>query len=155
MSGFAARGGWWVVAQVPLLAGALVLPIWTPGADGAAGALLQAIGPPLAALGLLLAFVGLATLGRSVTPFPRPRARGHLVTRGVYRFVRHPVYTGLVVAALGWALAYLSVAGVVYAAALGVFFDRKARREERWLRERFPEYAEYERRVRRLIPGIY
>ena len=36
-----------------------------------------------------------------------------------------------------------------------VFFDRKARREERWLRSRFPKYAAYERRVRRFIPGIY
>ena len=157
MSGvsYAARGGWWVVAQVPLLVAALVLPIWTPGSDGALGALLQAAGPLIAAAGLLFALAGLAALGRGLTPFPRPRERGRLVTRGVYRVVRHPVYTGLVVAALGWAVAYLSVPSVVYAVLLGVFFDRKARREEQWLRERFPEYADYARRVRRFIPGIY
>jgi hypothetical protein len=38
---------------------------------------------------------------------------------------------------------------------LGVFFDAKARHEERWLRQQFPAYAGYERRVRRFIPWIY
>jgi protein-S-isoprenylcysteine O-methyltransferase Ste14 len=152
---FAERGGWWVVAQVPLLAVALVLPIWTAGDTGGVGELLRAVGPPLAAFGLLFVFVALATLGRAVTPFPRPRPQARLVTRGIYRFVRHPVYTGLVVAALGWAIAYLSVAGVGYAVLLGVFFDRKVRREEQWLRERYPEYPDYARRVRRFIPGVY
>jgi protein-S-isoprenylcysteine O-methyltransferase Ste14 len=69
--------------------------------------------------------------------------------------VRHPIYTGIVLGALGWALAWLSVAGAAYAALLAVFFDRKARREERWLRSRFPDYAAYAHRVRRFIPGIY
>jgi protein-S-isoprenylcysteine O-methyltransferase Ste14 len=152
---FSERGGWWVVAQALLLVVALVLPIWTAGTDGPFGEVLRAGGLPLVALGLLVALAGLATLGRALTPFPRPRERGELVVRGVYRFVRHPVYVGLVVAAFGWALAHLSAAGVVYCALLGVFFDRKARREERWLRERYPEYADYARRVRRFIPGIY
>lgn len=44
---------------------------------------------------------------------------------------------------------------LLVAAMLIPFFHAKARREERWLREKFPEYAEYERRVRRFIPWIY
>lgn len=38
---------------------------------------------------------------------------------------------------------------------LAVFFDAKARREETWLRQQFPEYANYQLRVRRFLPGIY
>ncbi|MGH8681891.1 MAG: methyltransferase family protein, partial [Burkholderiales bacterium] len=87
--------------------------------------------------------------------FPHPREGVQLVRRGVYGLVRHPVYAGLLVGALGWALAWLSVAGVIFSALLAAFFDRKARREERWLRSRFPEYAAYQRQVRRFIPGIY
>jgi protein-S-isoprenylcysteine O-methyltransferase Ste14 len=152
---FSERGGWWVVAQVPLLALAVVLPPWTRGSDGGFGHPLQWLGLALAGSGVLLVFAGLVALGRALTPFPHPREGAQLVTRGVYRLVRHPVYTGLLVGAFGWALAWLSVAGVAYSALLAVFFDRKARREERWLRSRFPEYAAYERRVRRFIPGIY
>jgi len=44
---------------------------------------------------------------------------------------------------------------LVASLALAIFFDAKARREERWLRRRFPEYTRYEQRVRRFIPGIY
>jgi protein-S-isoprenylcysteine O-methyltransferase Ste14 len=155
MTEFAARGGWWVAAQVPLLAVAIALPLWTAHASGTPSHPVQWLGLALTAGGLLLALAGVLTLGRALTPYPRPRDSARLRTHGVYRWVRHPVYSGLLVGAFGWALVWLSVAGVAYALALGVFFDRKARREERWLRERFPEYAEYERRVRRLIPGIY
>jgi protein-S-isoprenylcysteine O-methyltransferase Ste14 len=152
---FSGRGGWWVVAQVPLLVLAAVLPPWTARAGGGFDHPLQWLGLALAAGGLLLAVGGLVGLGRALTPFPHPRAGAQLATHGIYRFVRHPVYAGLLVGALGWALAWLSVAGVVYWALVAVFFDRKARREERWLRGRFPEYAAYERRVRRFVPGIY
>jgi protein-S-isoprenylcysteine O-methyltransferase Ste14 len=152
---FSKRGGWWVVAQVPLLALAIVLPPWTTRADGGLGHPLQWLGLALAAGGMAVAFAGLVALGRALTPFPHPREGAQLVRRGVYRLARHPVYTGLLVGALGWALAWLSIVGVAYSALLAAFFDRKARREERWLRSRFPEYAAYERRVRRFIPGLY
>ena len=152
---FSERGGWWVVAQVPLLALAVVLPPWTARADGGFGHPLQWLGLALAAGGMLLVLAGFVALGRALTPFPHPREGAQLVRRGVYGLVRHPVYAGLLVGAFGWALAWLSVAGVVFSALLAAFFDRKAQREERWLRSRFPEYAAYERQVRRFIPGIY
>ncbi len=152
---FSERGGWWVVAQVPLLALAVVLPPWTARADGGFGHPLQWLGLALAAGGIILVLAGLVALGRSLTPFPHPREGAQLVTRGVFRLVRHPIYTGLLVGAFGWALAWLSVAGVACSALLSGFFDRKARREERWLRSRFPGYAAYEQQVRRFIPGIY
>jgi protein-S-isoprenylcysteine O-methyltransferase Ste14 len=152
---FSERGGWWVAAQVPLLALAIVLPPWTARSDGGFGHPLQWLGIPLLVGGMLLAFAGLFALGRALTPFPYPREGSPLVARGPFRAVRHPIYTGIVLGALGWALAWLSVAGAAYAALLAVFFDRKARREERWLRSRFPDYAAYAHRVRRFIPGIY
>ena len=152
---FSERGGWWVVAQVPLLALAVALPPWTARADGGFGHPLQWLGLALVAGGMLLVLAGLVALGRALTPFPHPREGAQLVRRGAYRLVRHPVYAGLLVGAFGWALAWLSVAGVVFSALLVAFFDRKARREERWLRSRFPEYAAYAERVRRFIPGIY
>jgi protein-S-isoprenylcysteine O-methyltransferase Ste14 len=44
---------------------------------------------------------------------------------------------------------------IVYAAALFVLFDVKSRREERWLVQKFPEYRDYQRRVRKLVPFVY
>ncbi len=56
---------------------------------------------------------------------------------------------------LGWALKLHSTPALVYSLLLFIILDIKARAEERWLMEKFPEYAAYRRRVRRLIPFIY
>lgn len=56
---------------------------------------------------------------------------------------------------VGWSLTQSSWPAFAASLALAVFFDAKARREERWLRQRFSDYTRYERRVRRFIPWIY
>ena len=55
-------------------------------------------------------------------------------------------------ASLGWALIWQSWQAFIASQVLIPFFHAKARREERWLREQFPDYADYERRVPRFIP---
>jgi protein-S-isoprenylcysteine O-methyltransferase Ste14 len=112
-------------------------------------------GIALIVLGIALALAGIAALGRNLTATPRPKQGATLVARGPYRFVRHPMYAGAILAAFGWAFAVHGWLTLVYAAMLLVFFDIKARREERWLREEIPGYAAHAQHVRRLIPFIY
>jgi protein-S-isoprenylcysteine O-methyltransferase Ste14 len=69
--------------------------------------------------------------------------------------VRHPIYGGLVLAATGWALLTAAVPALVGAALLLAFFRLKSGREEVWLRDRYPGYAAYAARTRRLIPFLY
>lgn len=154
---FVDRGGWWVAVQVPALALAVALPPWTSPVQGPPAQALQWLGLALGVVGVALATVALLSLAwrRALTPFPRPSARAQLATRGVYGLMRHPLYSGVLAAALGWALLWLSVSGVVYALLLALFFDRKAALEEVWLRRRFPDYAAYAERVRKFIPGVY
>jgi protein-S-isoprenylcysteine O-methyltransferase Ste14 len=57
--------------------------------------------------------------------------------------------------AIGWAIAVRSWLTLAYALLLLVFLDVKSRREEQWLRERFPTYRDYQRRVRKLVPFLY
>jgi protein-S-isoprenylcysteine O-methyltransferase Ste14 len=73
----------------------------------------------------------------------------------MYGVVRHPIYSGLIFGAVGWALINASLLTLVYAIILFVFFDIKSRREERWLARKFPAYDEYRRRVRKLVPFVY
>ncbi|MCX6364033.1 MAG: isoprenylcysteine carboxylmethyltransferase family protein, partial [Actinobacteria bacterium] len=110
----------------------------------------------LAALGGAVLLVGGgAGLGRQLTPFPKPVAEGDLRQRGVYRLVRHPMYGGALLAVLGWALLSSPLALVPLGAA-GAFLEAKRRREEAWLLEQHPDYAEYQRRVRRrFIPFVW
>jgi protein-S-isoprenylcysteine O-methyltransferase Ste14 len=153
--GFAARGGWWVLAQVPVMLGALVAPlVWGAGSFDGANAI-QLAGAALTALGILLAIAGLASLGSALTPFPRPLAKASLRQSGVYAWVRHPIYGGVILASLGWSMAWLSLAGILFSVVVVLFFDRKSAFEERLLGARFPEYRGYARRVRKLLPWIY
>lgn len=152
---FQARGGWWVVAQVPVLLGAFLLPLCTgAGTLGFANPMHWA-GFALTAAGGVASLLGLVTLGDALSPFPRPRDGSTLKQHGIYKLVRHPIYSGLMLGSIGWALWWGSVAGVVYGAIVIVFFDRKAAREERWLREQHAGYAAYARRVKKFLPGIY
>lgn len=149
---FLARGGAWVAVQSMLMAGVIALGVsfhgdWTWLPVTAAGAVLLVAG----------GFFGIAgawVLGRNLTPYPRPRADSELVRRGIYGRVRHPLYTSVMLASLGWALLWQSGAALVPALVLIPFFDAKARREEQWLREKFAGYAEYARHVPRFIPRI-
>jgi protein-S-isoprenylcysteine O-methyltransferase Ste14 len=152
---FAARGGWWVVAQAPVMVGAVLAPLlWGARSFDGTNAI-QIAGAAVTALGILLGLAGLVALGRALTPFPRPLGRAQLRQSGVYGLVRHPIYSGLVFASLGWSLAWLSPAGLALSVVVALFFDRKSAFEERLLLERFPDYAEYVARVPKLIPWIY
>jgi len=150
---FVQRGGWWVVGQFLLL---LVIAI--QDINGHAG--LKPL--PLSIGGLILitaaaicSLAGLLALGRNLTPFPKPSAKTELIQHGIYARIRHPLYTSVFCAAVGWSLVWQSWPALTVSFVLAIFFDAKARHEERFLRQQFLEYAGYERRVRRFIPWIY
>jgi protein-S-isoprenylcysteine O-methyltransferase Ste14 len=147
------RGEGWVLLQGVLLV-LVIAAAWSLGPDWTgplrlAGAV---IGFLLITAGLTLAFVGVVELGGALTPLPRPRDGGELVENGAYAFVRHPIYSGIIMAALGIALVQASVIAVALAFLLAGFLRVKSAREEAWLQQRFPAYAAYQARTRRLIP---
>lgn len=152
------RGEWYVVVQIPFILLVFLgprtvpgLPAWTPAFEQ----LGLILGGGLMLVGGCLLFAGMLKLGKSLTPVPHPRHHAVLVEAGPYRFVRHPIYSGGILLAFGWGLWIHGWLTIVYAMLLLVFFDVKARREERWLLEKFPGYAFYRQRVRKLIPFIY
>jgi protein-S-isoprenylcysteine O-methyltransferase Ste14 len=147
------RGEIWVLIQAVLLVSFIALPSdavpWPYSKEfGIAGWI-------CVALGLLLLSWSALNLGRSLTPFPRPTENGELITSGAYRIVRHPIYLGVLLTCLGFALATASSARLGMTLVLFVFFDMKARREELWLKERYPDYGLYQQRAKRLIPWLY
>jgi len=77
------------------------------------------------------------------------------VQTGIYGLVRHPLYSSVILLAVGWSLLWSSGAALAASVALAFLLDAKARVEERWLGEKFSDYAGYARRVRRFFPWIY
>ena len=153
MPGFVERGGHWVVAQFVLFGTVLwagsarLAPFSFRGHD--------LLGWTMALAGFAVALVAVAALGRNLTPFPKPLEAGDLIDRGPYRLVRHPIYTGVILIMIGFALA----AGDWLALGLAIltipFFYAKTSFEERRLYESYPAYADYQQQVRRrIIPGF-
>ena len=105
------------------------------------------------AVGIVLMVVAGTALGRGLTAAPLPNSHAELRTGGLYRFVRHPIYTGLLLLALALMLTSGSLWTTAACAALVVLINAKARWEERHLARRFPGYAAYAAGTPRFIPG--
>ena len=146
------RGEGWLILQLLLLALVALAGLASPAAwSGPLVSITSLLGLGLMLGGAMLLGRGLMDLGRNLTSLPRPRDDAHLVESGVYSLVRHPIYGGLVLTAIGWAL----VAASLLTVGLGLFFDLKSRREEAWLQDRYEGYAAYMTRTRRLLPWVY
>jgi protein-S-isoprenylcysteine O-methyltransferase Ste14 len=115
---------------------------------------LQGIGLALFVLGLALAVWARVFLGGNWGMPMTQKADPELVTSGPYRTIRHPIYTGMLLALVGTTVAvswYWLIAVVV----LGAYFIYSAVMEERYMTERFPDsYPDYKRSTKMLIPFI-
>jgi protein-S-isoprenylcysteine O-methyltransferase Ste14 len=150
---FVERGGLWVVGQGVLLCAVVAGGIFCRGQWHSSA--LTLCGAFLLLIASVCGLAGTISLGRNLSPFPKPSACATLVTTGIYGLMRHPLYTAVFCGSVGWALVWQSWPALLAGLALAPLFDGKARREERWLRQQFPEYSAYERKVRRFIPWIY
>ena len=153
MNGFLDKGGLWVLAQNVLTLA--VLALGPTLGDRTWHWAWLALGVLLFAIGAVFGVTGVRTLGRSLTPFPKPIHDAPLVQRGIYQIVRHPLYSSLIFLSAGWSLFWSSWTDLVVSLALAVVLDQKSRVEERWLQEKFSDYHSYRQHVRRFIPWIY
>jgi protein-S-isoprenylcysteine O-methyltransferase Ste14 len=101
-----------------------------------------------------LAGIGVASLrlGSALTATPVPTERGSLTTGGLYRYVRHPIYTAVLGIVIGLVIRSGSVPSLAVGLATVGFFNVKARWEERRLAVAYPDYAAYAARTPRFIP---
>jgi protein-S-isoprenylcysteine O-methyltransferase len=126
-------------------AGVGLLPEWT-----------AVVGVALLASGIAVRLWAVQSLGRFFSYVVEVQAEHRIVTAGPYRWLRHPSYTGVVLAAVGYAVIVGSWAGVVVVAAVvGGVIGYRVTVEERLLLARFgPEYRAYIGRTWRLFPFL-
>ncbi len=153
------RGEYWVLAQMLLLLGFVLVPAYQPVARATLPAAVQygvwAIAAGLGWFAAVLLGKGLIDLGPNLTPLPYPREDGVLVQTGVYGLVRHSLYSGLILGTLAYSLGSLSLSHFAITIALFLVLNAKATQEEVWLEARYPDYGDYRQRVKKLIPWIY
>jgi protein-S-isoprenylcysteine O-methyltransferase Ste14 len=127
------------------------IDFWTFGGEGVRwlGALVFIIG---GALRMWPVFV----LGKRFSGLVAIQPGHRLVTEGIYRRLRNPSYLGMLVIAVGWALAFRSGVGLLLAALTVIPLIARIHAEEALLRAQFgSEYEAYCSRSWRLIPGLY
>ncbi len=146
------RGQLWFVVQFILFCTMLLAPL-VERFEGPFW--LRALGLAISISGVIVAVFGYRTLGSSHSPWTNPIEGEHLVTTGIYHYMRHPIYTGWILGALGWALLISSLLGIGIAIALFIFYDLKSREEEKWLNQRYIGYPAYQRQVKKFIPWVY
>jgi protein-S-isoprenylcysteine O-methyltransferase Ste14 len=113
------------------------------------------IGAVMLAGGLGFAIWARVHLGQHWSGHVTLKAGHRLIRTGPYAIVRHPIYTGLILAMLGTAVAVDEVRGVLAVIIATQAHVRKLRLEERWLSEEFgSEYEQYRREVKALVPGV-
>lgn len=152
------RGEGWVALQVACMAaivlGAFLFPGFAPGGDRGD---VRLLGDVVIVGGVAVLAWATAVLrpANAFSALPHPRADGALVDSGPYRYVRHPIYSGLILAGVGALISRKSVAAGLATIVLAIVLDLKRRREEVWLLERYPGYAAYRTRTKALIPFVY
>jgi protein-S-isoprenylcysteine O-methyltransferase Ste14 len=151
------RGEWYVAGQVALMALIFfgprthsALPPWPMQSSS----VWPIVGAALMVAGGSFLVAGIVCIRRHLTPLPYPSEGCALVQSGPFAVVRHPMYAGGLVLALGFALIVRGWLTLLWVALFVPFVIVKSRREERWLAERFGEYPEYQRRVGMLVPHL-
>jgi protein-S-isoprenylcysteine O-methyltransferase Ste14 len=132
----------------------LLFRVFRGGSTGVHSPVLGAIGAVVFASGIAVAIWARVHLGRNWGMPMTEKAEPELVTSGPYRFVRHPIYSGLLVGVLGTALA-TNLLGLIIVAILGGFFYYAASVEEKNLTATFPTaYPAYRTSTKMLIPFV-
>ena len=153
----------WVVIAISIVAGVFVARSTTLRAgviglfDFPEGAWISVLAIAFFVAGLALRWWAIVTLGRFFTVDVVVEKDHELVERGPFRWVRHPSYTGVLLAFLGWTMTLRNwVAMAVVLIPILIAFIRRMNVEEEALRGALGEkYADYMRRTKRLAPGIY
>jgi protein-S-isoprenylcysteine O-methyltransferase Ste14 len=106
--------------------------------------------------GILLIAAGLLKLNwQSFSVFPEPRPDGRLETKGIYAFIRHPMYAGVLLTGLVLVVEFPSFFRILSLGILSLVIILKIQKEEAWLEEKYPEFKDWKSRTNRLIPFIW
>ena len=99
-------------------------------------------------IGFIILFIAIKDLGRNLSPFPKPINNSNLVTTGIYRFTRHPMYYSLIFISFGVFITKLSIYYLFLSISLALIIKFKINLEEQYLNNKFKNYLLYKNEVK-------
>ena len=113
---------------------------------------LKIVGLFVSVFGIFIVLVALFNLDKSLTAFPTPKNGSSLITTGLYKFARHPIYSGILFTVFGYSVFSDSIFRFCISILLLVLFLIKTNYEEKKLLSKYKEYQEYRNKVGRFLP---
>ena len=147
------KGNLLVLGQFILL-GFLILYPRSEVSYGSYAFLVTSVTAALVLAGVVILGLSFLALGKSLTAHPIPAKQGVLVTDGLYKFARHPIYTGVLALGAGMTLAGGLFPHILFFVALVILLNYKASFEEQLLRARYEGYASYAVKTGRFLPKL-
>ncbi len=99
-------------------------------------------------IALIIMLVSIKDLGRNLSPFPRPTNNSNLVTTGIYRYTRHPMYYSLIFISIGVFIIKLSIYYLFLTISLALIIKFKIALEEKYLMNKYKNYLLYKNEVK-------
>lgn len=97
----------------------------------------------------------ISQLNKNLSPFPSPKTDSSLVTSGLFKYIRHPIYISILLGIMIWSLYQHSLYQLIISFVLLIVFYFKSKYEEQQLLKRFPEYKSYMSKTGRFLPRIF
>ena len=115
----------------------------------------KTIGLVLAIFGFIVVALALLQLNKNLSPFPTPKDSAILIQNGLYTWVRHPIYSGIIILFVGYGIYQDSFFKLVITMFVWVLFYFKTQYEELQLQRKFTEYRVYKSKVGRFFPNLF
>ncbi len=116
------------------------------------GLTIQKIGFVVAVFGGIIITLALLQLNKNLSPFPTPKNNATLLESGLYKYSRHPIYTGIILLVIGFSVYHNSGYKLLISLLLVILFYLKSVYEEERLEQTFPDYKNYKTRTGRFFP---
>ncbi len=109
----------------------------------------------LVVFGFLIILLGILNLNENIAPFSNPKKKAGLISNGIYGYVRHPIYLGIIIAMFSYSFYTLSIVKLLISIVLVVALYFKTNYEEKFLMKNFSDYKNYKETTGRFFPKKY
>lgn len=109
----------------------------------------------LLAIAIVIFVLSILELKTNLSPFPSPKTQSQLVKTGIFNFIRHPIYTSLILGLLSWSLYQHSLYQICISSILIILFYFKSVYEEQLLMQKFKDYHTYKQETGRFFPKLF
>ena len=113
---------------------------------------LQLIGILLSIAGIIVSITSIFTLNKSLSPFPTPKQSAELIQSGINKYIRHPIYSGILFFTFGFSMYSENTLRLLIFFTLLILFRFKAAYEEKLLQDKFSNYAAYKKTSGMFLP---